>query len=372
MAVSDIKNETKAPVDTINGVNTEKKRRFWMRLDFILFAIAVFLAVTAYIVVAAVRTESKAWKLFNQPAAENIEPDTLGKAVRNIDGVLVEPGQENKPPLAVMIDNHSDAWPQAGLASANLVYEAEVEGRITRYMAVFASDAEVEQIGPVRSARPYFVDWADEISALYTHVGGSPEALVKMKKENSYHINEFYDQYSFWRSPNGRAPHNVFTSTAKLRAYIEENNRGEVKYFPWLYKDDAGTADRADGQIIKINYRLIGYKVEWHYLSESNSYDRFLGATAHQDAAGNTINAKNIIIQTIPAEEMDSELRLSMDVTGTGKAIVCRDGRCEEGTWQKKSASARTRYYDNSSNEFEFNRGTTWIEVVRPEIVLEY
>ena len=92
----------------------------------------------------------------------------------------------NNRPIAVMIDNHSDAWPQAGLQKAYMVYEIIAEGGETRLMALFKG-VDVEKIGPVRSARHYFIDYSMENDAIYTHFGQSPQAQIDLKK---YSIND--------------------------------------------------------------------------------------------------------------------------------------------------------------------------------------
>ncbi len=303
--------------------------------------------------------------------AENTHLPPDNRVPRHIDGVLVEPGAENIYPVGVMIDNHSDAWPQAGLAHANLVIEAEAEGGITRYLAFFASSDSPEKIGPIRSARPYFMEWARELSALYTHVGGSPAALAEMNVENVLHINEFYQGEYFWRSDDKLAPHNVYTSSENLYKYLDAKNLNEGKYFGWQFKDEAGTAARPASSTIAIGYRLKGYNVEWRYDNDSNTYSRYVGGDRHLDADGTPIMAKNVIIQVIPAEVIDNELRLEMNTVGTGTAAVCLDGECHNATWQKNSVAERTRFYEDG-NEAVFDRGTTWIEVVRPEITLDY
>ncbi|OGF27520.1 hypothetical protein A2303_01500 [Candidatus Falkowbacteria bacterium RIFOXYB2_FULL_47_14] len=289
---------------------------------------------------------------------------------RAIDGVYVKPGEENRFPAAVMIDNNIYARPHSGLSRANVVYEAEVEGSATRYMAVFAGNEEIDEIGPVRSARAYFVDWVLELSALYVHVGGSPEALVNIKRDKVRDFNEFYNGNFFWRDWNRRAPHNVYTSSSKLAEYTTARSWAEGGFSSWQFKDEAGEADRGpDGGDIDIKFLIPSYRVRWKYDRTDNSYIRYLGGAAHIDKSGDGIKAKNIVIQYVKARVIDNELRLSMDDIGEGEAVLCFDGFCRKSTWQKKEASERTRFYDENGNEAVFNAGTTWVEVVRPGII---
>lgn len=301
---------------------------------------------------------------------DNNCPDCVRRA---IDGIYVEKGKENYFPFAVIIENLFEARPQFGLSRANLVYEAEAEGHITRFLAVFADGENIEKIGPVRSARPYFVDWARELSALFVHVGGSPEALVKIKQENVFDMNEFYQGGYFWRAQDKKAPHNVYTSSDNLNQYAQKNQSTEGVYFGWPFKDDAKQEERGEVLKISINFDLADFKVYWEYSKEDNNYLRYMDGSLHRDAIdGQPIKAKNIIVQYVKATVIDDVLRLKMEHVGNGKAILCQDGFCQEGGWSKQSRTARTRFYKTDGEDFEFNAGPTWIEVVRPEIEVVY
>ena len=254
---------------------------------------------------------------------------------------------------------------------ANLVIESEAEGGITRYLAVFNTNQDIELIGPVRSARPYFVDWSQEFSAVLAHCGGSPEALARMAKENIIHINEFYNGDLFWRDKSMSEPHNIFTNSENLEKYLEKKKIQEGNFFSWLYKDDLDIANRPESHEIIVNYLKSPYIVKWQYDKQNNSYLRYLGGVLQNDKDGKALSAKNIIIQYIKAEEIDDELRLKMETIGEGEALICLDGECKGATWKNKNASSRTRFYIDDK-ETEFNAGKTWINVVRPGYELEY
>ncbi len=317
---------------------------------------------------------------------------------RAIDGVYVKSGEENFYPLAVVIENQIDARPQAGLAQANLVYEVEAEGGITRFLAVFASQSDIAKIGPVRSARPYLVDWAEELSALLVHCGGSPEALVKITQDDINDFDEFYHGGYFWRDISRPAPHNIYTSSANLTKYLQDNkftplNKAvdpvrnkflngasdtdltgltQGSFLSWKFKDDLALDLRSASSTIKIAYRAPDYSVEWRYNKKNNDYTRYLAGEVHRNESRQVIKAKNIIIEYVNAEVIDNELRLKMDNLGTGKAVVCLDGECQDGRWEKPTSTSRTRFYNRAGVEFEFNAGKTWVEVVRPEIEVKF
>jgi hypothetical protein len=293
-------------------------------------------------------------------------------ARRLIDGVYVEKGKENPPLAAVMIDNEVTSRPASGLSKANLVYEAEAEGKITRYLAFFDGTVDLTRVGPIRSARPYFLDWANELSAVYVHCGGSPEALTKIIKYGIADFNEFYNGDYFWRSDEKIAPHNVFTSMQNIQNFIAKKGIRESNYFSWKFKDENKNSIEAKENNINIVFKEPDYIVDWNYDSENNSYIRSLAGKIQTDDGDNKIVAKNIIVQVNKTEIIDSKFRLDMKTTGSGKAIVCLDGFCEEGEWQKENYSSRTRYFDSAGKEFEFNPGVTWIEVVRSVENIKY
>ena len=128
----------------------------------------------------------------------------------------------NDRPIAVMIDNHKSAWPQAGLNDAYLVYEIIVEGGETRLMPVFKG-VNLEKIGPVRSSRHYFLDYALENGAIYVHYGGSPQAETDIKKLKVNNINGIAQSAKdFWRVKDKKSPHNAVTSTKNILQMAEE------------------------------------------------------------------------------------------------------------------------------------------------------
>ncbi|MDA3840505.1 MAG: DUF3048 domain-containing protein [Patescibacteria group bacterium] len=349
------------------------QKSIWKYLDIILIIISLILSFFAYKIITTyyAQADQPLEKIVEEQ--KKVEKETcLDCQQRRIDGVLVKKDLSNLYPLAVVIENHTEARPQAGIADANLVIEAEVEGGITRFLAFYATGEKPDRIGPIRSARPYFVDWARGLSSLYVHVGGSPEALAKIIKENVLNLNEFYNEKYFWRDGVNDAPHNVFTSGENLDKFLDKKGLDEGDFIAWEFKDEEEYDDRGDVTSIYIEFERDMYEVEWKYNKEENDYIRYMAGEEHKDEVGNLVKAKNIAIAYVEAEVLDSELRLRMDNIGEGDSVVCMDGDCNEGVWKKLSSTSRIRFYDNENNEVKFNRGTTWMEIVRPEIEVAY
>lgn len=285
---------------------------------------------------------------------------------RASDGMLVDPAESNPFPVAVIIENLTVARPQSGLAKAQIVYEALAEGGITRFLAIFAGDTPAN-IGPVRSARPYFIDWTLEYGALFAHAGGSPKAIADIKSEDVFDLNQFYNSQYFFRdnSRNVASEHTLYTTGEKL-VFALRDLKAETSgdFESWKFKDDAPQAELpVDAKTISINFSSFSYSVEYTYDREQNDYVRFMAGQAHADADGTAVRPKNVVILKVKTRLAD-EQRLEMDTVGEGEAIIFRDGKAVTGTWKKEKRDARTYFYDTAGEEIEFNGGQTWVEVV--------
>lgn len=281
--------------------------------------------------------------------------------IRWLDGIKVDNEAAAEVfPVAVVIDNDVLARPQNGLSKASLVYEAPVEGGMTRYLAIFPADADLSAVGPVRSARPYFVAWASGLKALFVHCGGSPDALAQVKQAPIYDLNEFYNGNYFWRdnSSSRRAPHNVLISGDNWRSYLSKRGLNSASADTWLFKEEGEHALTAPDLNL---YFSANFHALWRYNADSNDYKRFFNGTESRDE-GNQITAKNIIIQYVNSQILDNAGRLALEIAGEGKADICLDGTCQFGVWRQK-ADSRTRYYYENGDEIKLNPGVTWIEV---------
>jgi len=292
---------------------------------------------------------------------------------RVIDGVYVSEDQSNYFPVAVMIENMVSSRPPSYLSQANVVYEALVEGGITRFMALFSGQmVTIPEMGPVRSARPYYLDWALEYGALYVHVGGSPQAFADIRTYEVFDLNQFFNAQYFWRSDDRQAPHNLYTSGEKMAFALRDLEAGaEGSFTPWKFKKDEALVQRPTVEKnITIDFSSVNYKVEYKYDRTENDYVRYQAEQIHRDKSvseedeeGTEIRAKNIIVQKVKTSLID-EGRLAMEVVGEGEALVFLDGTVITGTWKKDAKDSRTIFYASDGEEIEFNAGTTWIEVV--------
>lgn len=302
------------------------------------------------------------------PPPQEVATTTAVLVPRAIDGILVPPAEASLLPYAVMIDNHVDARPESGLAQANLVIEAPVEGGLTRYMAFFDATTTVDQIGPVRSARPYFVELADALGAVYTHVGGSPDALANIKADKTFKdLDEYFNGKYFWRSAKRYPPHNAYTRTDLLHSAAEAKGWTSSTFRPWRYADElplentSGTSrGTTSGPVVKYGG---SDDVAWTYDRELNAYGRKVGGYVESDLDGTAVRAKNVVVLLTDSKVLDDVGRLSVRTTGRGPAILFHDGQSHRLTWTRTTGGS-FQFETLDGADATFVRGTTWIEIV--------
>lgn len=310
---------------------------------------------------------------------ENIFRQEFDLAIRRkINGEeLKTREQENLYPVAIMIENAADAWPLSGVDKADFVIEAITEASITRFVAIYANNEKIEKIGPVRSARPYYLDWIEPFLPVYMHVGGSPEALGLLRSGgyDLVNLDQFFNYQYFWRDNKWRyAPHNVYTSSQLIQQVLQDKELTKpADYQMWQYKQDKNLEQRPE-QVndITILYTNDYYRVDWQYNREENNYIRYQHKQIQQMTDGEWIKSKNIIVQVNDMIILDSVGRKRITTIGEGNAWVFRDGETIEGKWVKESKDKRTIYYDNNGNEIVFNGGKTWLEIIPDEDYLKY
>lgn len=287
---------------------------------------------------------------------------------RVLDGLCVDTEEERVVSvIAVMIENHTEARPQSGLARASVVYEAPVEGNYSRFLALFPIDLEIGKVGPVRSARPYFLTWAREYGTpMYMHVGGSPAALDMLRDTALYFdFNEFYRGQYFWRSTDRRAPHNTYTSSENWQAGWERYAKDS--YTPtstsWVYGEVEACTDACVSRVT-VSFAPPMYQTVWTYSTSSERFIRAQAGRPHSDHDGVQIGADTLVVQYVTTRVLDGEGRLSMDTIGTGEAVVLTKGHVIEGVWKKESVGDKTRFFDMNDEEIVFTPGNIWIEVM--------
>ncbi len=309
----------------------------------------------------------------DEPSENNENPVELPKFTCTLTGLeVIEESDVKLRPIAVMIDNEINARPQSGLDSADIIYEMPVEGNITRYMAIY-HHMPSEKIGPVRSARSYFIDKALEYNAIYVHCGGSPQALKDLEDLKVDSFNDIKGTPVFWRSSDRKMPHNLYTNTKFLRE-IASSKKLENKSAPEYFKfsNDFSLPDGASIKSIIINYDR-NYKITYLYNEEEKIYYRFVNGEPMKDKeTKKDIKATNILVEKVGIKVLDSVGRLELKNIGKNRGYFITGGRLIEIEYQKDSRRGKTVYKDIKGNEINLNKGITWIQVVPNSVKIDF
>jgi len=265
-------------------------------------------------------------------------------------------------------DPEREARPQWGLAEADVVFETLAEGGITRYMAIFETE-EAKQIGPVRSLRPYFLDWALGFRVPFAFSGGSSEALARIENgaDGEKAINEFFNEDTFWRDKSRGAPHNLFTSSGLMLDLLEGKGwTGSSFTRGWRTKDRDPVAGTPAASQIFVDIGLGSFAVEYRYDQSIGSYGRFLGGQPHADAAtGAQLNTDNVVVLETTSRLLDQKLlTLDIETFGSGKAYIFQGGGVLQARWQKNSLTEPLRLVDADGSLVALNKGKTWFAVL--------
>lgn len=286
-------------------------------------------------------------------------------------------------PVAVTINNLYSALPQSGIQDADVIYESLVEGGITRLVAVYKDPRSIKTIGPVRSARRVFLDFATDSDAIYVHYGQDWSLDNKYSKIGVANLNgqTWLDGIMFWRDPKRVAPHNAFTNGEKIYAGIEAAGyRGEAKENQVIMYDflEEGQSFEGTEQATKLTIPYSYYiEPQFVYDQELGTYKRYHFNEEHIDAlTGNILQVKNVIVQytSVRARPGDTEGRLDIDMIGSGKGYYMSEGKYIPITWSKKSQLETTQYFDANGEKLKINKGNTFICIVpnnRPVVFSE-
>ena len=351
--------------------STSPKKKFHLakKQKIILFSLLGLSLVAGLIFF--IKSRQKEEQINVQPLPQRKVEQVAEKIYSPLTGLEVTTEQSKLPLTALMVENSVDARPQSGLNHAGVIYEAIAEGGITRFATIYQDDLPAE-IGPVRSLRPYYLDWLRPYSATIAHVGGSQRALKMVRDGTWKDMDQFANGKSFWRSKDRKAPHNVYTSKDLIDSYNQSKNNQleDVTFF--ARKDDQKSA-APNATDIKLNISSTKYNVEFKYNPELNSYKRFQGGEAHLDKSGVQLEPKVVvaIVANYSIVQEDGS-RSAYQTTGSGEAVVFQDGTATAATWQKADQASQLKLIDSTGTEIKLNRGQTWITALGTRNKLTY
>ena len=281
----------------------------------------------------------------------------------NLSGLQVDPAINNKPVIGVMIENSEYARPQSGLSQASVVYEAIAEGGITRFLALF-QDTNPADIGPIRSVRPYYLQWALGFDASIAHVGGSPEALNDIKSWGAKDLDQFFNGGAYHRIGSRDAPHNVYTAVDTLTELSIAKGYTASTFIPWLRKANAA-AKQVTARSIDLTLSGPIYNVHYDYDAATNTYKRSEAGAPHLDANGSVQISPKVVIGLVTPYGIQSDGKHSdYGTTGAGVAYIFQDGIQTVGQWHKADDKAALSFTDAAGQPLPLNTGQTWLTAV--------
>lgn len=295
-----------------------------------------------------------------------------------LTGQWVDKEIGERRPVAVMLSNIKKANPMSGVSKADVVYEAPVEGEITRIMGIFEDYDGLEKIGSVRSCREYFLFWALEFDAVYCHFGQSSYAVDYLERDYVDNLSGLaaIGKTVYYRTDDRPTPHNAYASAkgikegikkSKYRTEYNKDYEGKFKFA----KDDSIVSVSTD----KITYIKPGYfenKPWFEYNEKDKKYYRFQYDAPHIDEMNDEqLSFTNVIIQYADWEKRDEEGYLAFDCHSEGYAIIFTNGTACEAHWVREGDQddGEIHYYDlGLENEIVLNQGKTMVCVVEDKI----
>lgn len=308
-----------------------------------------------------------------------------------LDAAALDP-EFQESVLSIMIDNYFAARSQhSGIRSASIVYEALAEGGITRLMLLFPYQ-ELPRVGPIRSAREYFVRWAEEYGGIYVHAGGAPSALQELLNSSLlYQLDEddrLTGEHYSMRDLRYPEPHNLFVNLLMIRERAKEKAwELDAPRKNWCFDQTnpyklQATPRQSSGQAtddLALSFSFDPqYDVTFQYDAGSGTYRRYYGKgsrlTPHTDQSdGLQVAPKNVIVQIAGSRLIpgDSKERIEIHDIASGKAFLYRDGIKIEGIWKKVGRGEMTEFLDDQGKPFCLSPGQTWIAVVDSENMIK-
>jgi len=297
--------------------------------------------------------------------------------ISRLTGLPIEDEYVNRRPFAAVINNSSRALPQSGVGAADIIYEVLAEGDVTRLVGIFQSYIP-EMIGPMRSARDYFIDFAFNHGAVFVHHGASTSGYARINSLSATNLDGmalegtvFWRDRSFpeWTGNTGRRAieHSSFTGNERLLNHVA--NRGIRDYWP---EDAAGygfnftfapQAEQVGGQAYMVHVPFSAlYWRRFEFDPETGLYMAENRQGPHMDAnTGEPVGTSTILIQFTSMRVIDGVGRRAVDTIGSGSGYMISGGRYQPILWAKDSHTAPTRWYFADGTPLQLAPGRVWI-----------
>lgn len=318
---------------------------------------------------------------------EDALPPAEGMAHSRLTNEWVDETIANTRPIAVMTPNEHNAQPHYSLSKASILYEANVEGRMTRLLAIYEDWENLEKIGNVRSLRTYFAYWAFEWDAFIIHTGHPyyVDELIAAPDTQTINESNYPDSEAFYRDESRSRPHNAYATGQKIldtvnrKGYpLEYRGLADSRHFRFASASSQNTLEQygTDAQsavYIDMSGCYPLTRCYFDYNAEDGLYYRsqyLSGGTdgPHIDAlTGEQLTFKNILVQYVKAWDLGDSYLAYQCTDNTEDGWYFTNGKGIHITWEKDSDYGATKYYDDFGNEIILNTGKTMICIVQSE-----
>lgn len=294
-----------------------------------------------------------------------------GKVHSYLTGKWVDESVRNTRPVALMTENTKEALPHYSTSQAAILYEAPVEGSITRLMAIYedAANLNLTRMGNVRSARPYYINSALQYDCILAHAGQSIHAKVMFEQGVINNLNGLEDKIAnamFFRASDKESPHNYYAKTDGIKAAIESKGYKTTLrdgYEPMLtFAEDNEPIELTNGKQCEAFQMYYFYNHPYFiYNADDQKYYKYEFGAAEMDAlTGEQLSFDNIIIQECDYTMYEETAYLNIDVTGRGKGKYLTHGKMIDIVWDRFSTDCYTVFYDaETGGPVTLNQGKT-------------
>lgn len=293
-----------------------------------------------------------------------VKPKVVIKYYSPLTGVQVADELTTKQAVTgMMIENSPNARPQSGLKNSGIVFEAIAEGGITRFLVLYQQE-KPQLIGPVRSIRLYDLDWAAAFDTSIGHVGGSSSALGEVRNGSYRDIDQFFNSGAYWRATDRYAPHNVYTSFAKIDA-LNAAKGYTSSTFTGFSRVDGKSSDTPNATNVNVTISSALYNSTYTYDKATNTYARSQAGAPHLDREDGQITPSVVIAMRVDETTIfEDGYRESINTIGSGNAVIFQNGVAINAIWHKSSKIGQVTYTDAAGVDIPLARGQTWIVAV--------
>lgn len=301
-----------------------------------------------------------------------VEDEHAGEARSLLTGEWIKKKLAKQRPVSCMIGNTESALPQYGIGQAQVIFEAPVEGGLTRLMGIFENYKEIEKLGSVRSSRLYYAYYSMGFDAIYLHYGQASYAQGFLESGQIDDLNGLeyeVDKAVIYRDTAKKAPHNAYATGKGLAAGIElkqyetKYQKGFEGHFQFAAEEEPvepGGKNSQDAVVVQPGYQA--NKPYFEYNPKDGLYYRYqYGARQIDGNDASQLAVKNILIQNSSVRTLDDKGYLEIAVTGEGTGWYITGGKAAEITWKREEQFAPTKYFDSEGNEILLNPGKTWV-----------